>query len=147
MKEIRNKIPVTVQIVLIKENKILLMKRYNTGYEDGRYSLPGGHVEKGEEIKQAAIREVNEEIGVEIDKENLEVLHVLYRKVEDNAYVDFILECKEWSGEIEIKEKDKCNEIKWADITNLPCNVIPFIKKIFTKEHKGEYYISYGWEE
>lgn len=147
MEEQRNKIPVTVQIVLIKKNKILLMKRFNTGYEDGKYCLPGGHVEKGEEIKQAGIREAKEELGIDIKNEDLEVKHVLYRKVKDNAYVDFILICKEWSGEIKINEKDKCNEIRWIYINKLPSNIIPFIKKIFTEEHKEKYYISYGWEE
>lgn len=40
MREKRNKVPVTVQIVLQKEDKILLMRRWNTGYEDGKYGLP-----------------------------------------------------------------------------------------------------------
>lgn len=37
----RNKLPVSVQLLIEKENKILLMKRKNTGYEDGKYCLPG----------------------------------------------------------------------------------------------------------
>lgn len=147
MEKQRNKIPVTAQIVLQKQNKILLIRRCNTGYEDGKYSLPGGHVEKGEEIKRAAIREAKEEIGIEIRKENLQVIHVLNRKVKDNAYIDFILTCKEWEGTVKINEEDKCDEIKWVELDKMPSNIIPFIKEIFSKENDKKFYIAYGWEE
>ena len=46
--EQRNKIAITALLLLTKDDKILLTRRYNTGYEDGKYSLPGGHVEKGD---------------------------------------------------------------------------------------------------
>ena len=42
----RNKIIPASYAVLIKDNKVLLVRRFNTGYEDGKYSLPAGHVEK-----------------------------------------------------------------------------------------------------
>lgn len=140
----RNKIPVTALIMLIKNGKILLLRRQNTGYEDGKYSLPGGHVEKAEEIKEAAIREAKEEIGINIDYKDLSVVHVLNRKVKDNAYVDFVLKASKWNGNIEIKEKDLCDELVWADISNLPDNTIPFVKNVI--ENKS-FYISYGWKE
>ena len=56
--------------VLLKDGKVLLLRRFNTGYEDGRYSLPAGHVAEGESFSQCAIREAKEEIGVEIKKEH-----------------------------------------------------------------------------
>ena len=50
--EERFKSIVCVDILLIKENKILLMKRKNTGYDDGMYELPGGHLESNEDLVQ-----------------------------------------------------------------------------------------------
>ena len=67
MLEKRNTIPITALLMLRKGNKVLLLRRFNTGYEDGNYCFPGGHVEKGEPIYKAMIREAKEEIGIEIE--------------------------------------------------------------------------------
>ncbi len=63
MKE-RYKFICAVYLILIKENKVLLLKRANTGYEDGNYSLVAGHMDGNETIKQAMIREATEEAGI-----------------------------------------------------------------------------------
>lgn len=145
MKEERNAIPMTALLMLTKENKILLLRRFNTGYEDGKYCFPGGHVEKGEPIHKAMIREAKEEIGIDINEEALKLVHICNRKVKDNAYVDFIFECNEWQGKETIMEKDKSDELRWFDLNNLPDNVIPFMKEVFKNTKK--IYIPYGWEE
>lgn len=142
--EKRNKISITALLILCDNNKILLTRRYNTGYEDGKYSFPGGHVEKGEEVRKAAIREAYEELGIKIKIEDLEVEKVFNRKVNDNAYVDFILKCNKWEGSIVNKEQDKCDELKWVEKNNMPNNVLPFMKEIFKY---NDFYIPYGWEE
>ena len=91
MKE-RNRLPVSVQLILEKEDKILLMKRKNTGYEDGKYALPGGHVEANEEIRNAMIREAKEEIGIHLDLQDIQLYKVMNRKVSENQeYIeDFV---------------------------------------------------------
>ena len=145
MKVERNTIPMTALLILRKENKVLLLRRFNTGYEDGKYCFPGGHVEKGEPVHKAMIREAKEEIGIDIKDKDLNLVHICNRKVKDNAYVDFIFECKEWKGKIEIMEKEKSDEIKWFDLDDLPNNIIPFMKEVFNNAQK--IYIPYGWEE
>lgn len=144
MKKERNQVPLTALLLLSKDNKVLLSKRWHTGYEDGKFTFPGGHVEKGEEIKQAAIREAKEEIGIDICPEDLQVIHVLNRKVEDNAYVDFILKPSKWSGEIINKEKNVCEELLWADIHSIPDTTLPFLKELLEND---SFYIPFGWEE
>lgn len=145
MKEERNTIPMTALLMLKKNNKVLLLRRFNTGYEDGKYCFPGGHVDKGEPIHKAMIREAKEEIGIEIEEKNLNLKYICNRKVKDNAYVDFIFECKVWKGEVKIIEIDKSDEIKWFDLNSIPDNIIPFMKEIFN--NKKSLYIPYGWEE
>ena len=46
-----------VHLVLIKDDKILLLRRKNTGYEDGKYSLVAGHLDGKESVTTAMIRE------------------------------------------------------------------------------------------
>lgn len=144
MKDNRFKMPVSVQLVLQKDNKVLLLRRFNTGYADGHYCLPAGHIEENEEAMDAMIREAKEEVGIDLNKRNLELIHILHRKAKGIIYIDFIFKATKWHGDIKLMEKDKCDEVKWIDLENLPLNVIPFTKKLLKTE---EVYIPYGWTE
>lgn len=142
----RNKLPVSVQLLLEKDNKILLLKRQNTGYEDGKYCLPGGHVESNEEIRQAMKREAKEEIGIDINIKDLTLYKVLNRKIIGaGEYIDFIFKVNSWSGTIENIEKERCEELKFVDKNKLPENILDFIKKIL--EPNNSIYLPYDWEE
>ena len=144
MKDDRYKAPISVQLVLNKGNDVLLLRRFNTGYADGHYCLPAGHVEENEEAQDAMIREAKEEIGIDLKKEDLEMIHVLHRKSKGITYIDFIFRATKWDGEIKLMEPDKCDEIIWADLRDLPKKVIPFTRKLL---HSNKTYIPYGWTE
>ena len=66
-------------LVLIKDGKVLLLRRFNTGFEDGKYGLAAGHVDKGETFTQCIIRETEEEAGLLLKPEDLKVVHVMHR--------------------------------------------------------------------
>ena len=134
-------------LYLVKDNKILLLKRVNTGYEDGNYSFVAGHVEIGEPFSETIIREAFEESGIKIEAKNLRVVHVLHRKSIDSERVDVFFTTDKWEGEIENKEPNKCSELKWFDINNLPKNLVPYIKFVIEKIKQNVLYSEYGWNE
>ncbi len=82
----RFKIETAVYAIIERKGKILLLKRFNTGCMDGKYTLPLGHIDKSETPLQATIREINEEVGIKVKKINLKLVHVLYEK---DVYIDF----------------------------------------------------------
>jgi hydrolase, NUDIX family len=125
----RFKLVTAVHLILIEDKKILLQKRYNTGYEDGNYSIVAGHIDGNESVIKAMQREALEEAGIKIKEEDLEIVHVMHRKTPDRESIDYFLTCKKYDGKIKIMEKDKCDELKFYKLDELPINVIPYVKK------------------
>ena len=132
-----------VYLVLIREERILLLRRYQTGYEDGNYSLVAGHVEAEETCKEAMIREAEEEAGIEIDYENLGLVHVMHRKIEKKKRIAFFLQPKKWQNEPENREPDKCDDLSWYPLARLPKNIIPYIREALKNIKEGIRYSEY----
>jgi len=105
-KQKRFKLVPSSYLVLIKNNKILLLRRINTGFQDGKYGLVAGHVEKNEGFTKAMIREAKEEANIVLNSKDLEVAHVLNRSekknkdVEIKERIDVFFIAKKWQGEI-----------------------------------------------
>ena len=141
----RFKVITAVHLILIENNKILLQRRYNTGYEDGNYSVVAGHVEENESVIEAMQREALEEIGINIEVDDLKIVHVMQRKAPDRESIEYFIVCQKYNGKIKIMEEEKCDEIKFFELQNLPKNTISYIKKGI------EYYLDekpfsiYGW--
>ena len=121
----RLKLRVAVYILLIKEKEVLLGRRFNTGWQDGNYGLPSGHLENDEGLIEALLREIKEETGVDMRPEDVEFKHVMHRK---SIYIDFFFVTKQWSGEPRIMEKDKCDDLQWFPLDKLPGNIVPSVK-------------------
>lgn len=134
-------------LVLIQNGRVLLLRRFNTGYQDGNYSLVAGHLDGGETTKQCIIREANEEAGISISPEDLEVVHVMHRLSPDREYFDFYLRAEKWTGDITNKEPDKCDELGWYSMNNLPTNILPEVKLALENIRKSIYYGEVGWAD
>ncbi len=136
MKE-RYKSPIAVYIILRDYNKrILLMRRKNTGFHDGLWSLPSGHVEKNESIQTAIIREAKEEINIRIIKKNLKLKYIIHRKSTIDTYIDCFFECNIWKNNVKNNEPQKCSDIMWAKIEELPINIVPYVKNAILSQNK-----------
>jgi ADP-ribose pyrophosphatase YjhB (NUDIX family) len=88
-----------------------------------------GHLEKGELIEDAIIREANEEIKVVINSEDLILSSVVHDISPTIAYINFNFICEKYEGSIQIGEPNKCDNILWRDINNLPENIMPERKR------------------
>ncbi|MCT9093476.1 NUDIX domain-containing protein [Streptomyces sp. ASQP_92] len=94
----------------------MLHRRANTGFADGLWSLPGGVVDPGELLVQAAAREAQEELGVDIDTLDLRTAHVLNKVTEAGVpVVGWYFHTRRWAGEPRNREPGRCSEIGWAD--------------------------------
>ena len=140
----RNRVPVAVHLFFFQADKILLLRRYNTGWEDGSYSVVAGHVDAGETVTHAAIREAHEEVGVSIEPNDLAMIHVMNRKSEDER-IDFFFVIKRWAGEIANMEPDKCDELAWYPLSSLPNNTIPYVRQSLKNYLDGVLFSEFGW--
>lgn len=144
MEKERFKLRAAVYLLLIKDNKVLLSRRFNTGWMDGNYSLIAGHLDGDETVSQAMIREAFEEANVTIKKENLIPATVIHRK-SDKEYIDFFFVAKNWIDEPKIGEPDKCDDLSWFPLNDLPDNLLPYIKEAIENYKNKIAFFESGW--
>jgi len=142
MKE-RYKSKVAVFLVLTRETdkgtEILLQKRYNTGYMDGKYDMAcSGHLESGESLSMAVARESKEELGIDIKEKDLQLILTLHPYKDE--YLNIFFSTKRFSGTPQIMEPEKCDDLRWFDINNLPENTIEKIKLVIKCIENGIIY-------
>lgn len=136
--------PVSVHLLLIKDKKILMLKRFNTGFEDGSFSTIAGKLEENESVFDCGIREAKEEVNVSV--KTVSVVHVMNRKGIDSNRIDFFLLAKEWFGSLSNNEPDKCSMIQWFYYNELPANTIQYVKYALYEIQKGNMFSIYGWD-
>jgi 8-oxo-dGTP diphosphatase len=141
---VARKFPVAVHVFFFQGGQVLLLRRFNTGYEDGNYSVPAGHLEGDETVVQAAIRETREEIDVELHPDEVAMVGTMHRKSGDER-VDFFVAVERWSGEPTNCEPEKCDELSWFPLDALPENTIPYIRRALENYAKGVWFEEFGW--
>lgn len=126
----RHKLVPASYLVLIKDNKIFLIRRFNTGYNDGNYSMIAGHLDGKESFVDCMVREAREEAGIIIKPEDLEAVHTMNRfEGMDNERIDVFLRAKKWEGVIKNLEPHKCDNMDWFNLDNIPENTISYVKQ------------------
>lgn len=135
---------VSVNLVLKKDDTVLLMRRFNTGWNDGKYALMGGHLEDGENPLDAVLRESQEELGIKINKKDIECLLTMAVNP-DHIYLYF--GCSRFKGKVENKELDQCDDIQFFNINKLPDNIIDADKLALQTiaNDKDTKFVTFGW--
>jgi 8-oxo-dGTP diphosphatase len=123
-------------------DQLLLQLRQGTGYMDGHWAAAAaGHVEAGESVLEAAVREAVEELGITIDPADLLALCAMHRTVAPHGpideRVDFFFECRRWAGTPHTQEVDKSADLRWFDLAALPDPVVPHEHQVMTALRDG----------
>jgi ADP-ribose pyrophosphatase YjhB (NUDIX family) len=137
---------VDLHLILRRGNRILLGQRINTGFADGSFALPSGHLEAGEAATQGMAREAGEEIGVEIDPADLALLHTMHHRT-NTGRVAFFFEAAAWRGEITNSEPEKCAGWTWYDLDALPAPLVPYTAEALDHIRNRIAYSERGWNE
>ena len=132
-------------MALVSEKRVLLPRRFQTGYEDGKCSLIAGHVEADEIVTQAAIREAEEEEGILVPEPALKVRHVMDRCEVYNVRISFFLVAETWTGDPVNMEPHKCDAMGWFAKDTLPLNTVPYIRPGLDATAIGLPYGEVGW--
>jgi 8-oxo-dGTP diphosphatase len=118
-----------VYVVLRRGRDVLLLRRANTGYRDGWWALPAGHMESGESCRTAAARELSEETGVLLDPAQLAPVCAQHRTADGGPIdqrADFYYEAECPDGVEPVRaEPAKASELAWFDLDALPRLVVP----------------------
>ena len=130
--------------VILREREgreeVLLHRRANTGYMDGKWDFAGsGHVEAGETASQAACREVLEETGLTVRPEAVRFLHLSHR-VKEPTYYDIYFAIRQWTGNPAIQEPEKCSDMGWFPVDGLPQDMIANRRRTFLLARTGVAY-------
>lgn len=114
-------------IIMDNDNKILLQKRKGSKLWPGYYALPAGHIDEGENQYDALVREAKEELDIEINPKDIINSYVVLRRnffeidgKKLEPYIDYYFEISKYKGIPKIVELNKCEELIWSNIDDLP---------------------------
>lgn len=143
MKE-RNKAVPIVYLFLEKGDEVLVGLRTNTKFQNGMYSVPSGHVERGESPTVAIIREAREEAGIVIKAKDVKLAVVSYRL--DNKggcdRAEYFFRVQKYAGEIVNAEPEKCAGWFWRDMNKISPNIVaPQVLLAFQNIKRGISYM------
>ena len=124
--------PVVGAIAVVRRgDQVLLAQRSKGGYI-GRWGFPGGHVERGETVVEAAMRELAEETGVVAEPQGvLTVLDEIGRNDAGEVQWHYVLIAvlADWrSGEA--VAADDAADVRWVTLADITAGSLPLLKRI-----------------
>ncbi len=141
----RYKLSASVFALLVRNERVFLLQRVNTGWMDGHYSLPAGAIEAGETLEQAVRRELAEETGVSAKANGVRLVHLSHNKTHGDEWLGAFFLVDQWVGEPKANEPDKHGDAGWFPLDSLPANIIPYVRSAIESYRAGTFYSEFGW--
>lgn len=143
----RDRFPVVVHLVLERQRdgqlEVLLLRRARTGFLDGCYALPGGHLHHGESLRDAAARECLEETAVAV--RSLEPLCLLPYRSGRHQGINMVFRTADWRGEPRLAEPELFDDLVWAAPSALPEPTAPWLPILFARVASGTWFDELEW--
>ncbi|MFE4480109.1 MULTISPECIES: NUDIX hydrolase [Streptomycetaceae] len=136
---------VGVHLVLFDGGTVLLGRRRNTSYANGLWHLPAGHMERGEPVTRAMTREAEEELGITIAEEDLELVHTLHHLDTDHSRLQLFFRPARHTGQVRKAEPHKCAELRWWPLDGLPADTVPYTAHALREIAHGNRLSAHGW--
>lgn len=138
---------IDVHVLLTRDAELLLTRRRGGGF-DGMWHLPSGKLDAGEDVLTAAVREVEEEIGVMIDPGDLTHVHTIHVNGSGpEPRLGLFFTASQWIGEPVNCEPEKCSGLGWFDLHSLPDGLIEYPAAGITAYRRGTPFSIMGWSE
>lgn len=148
MEKVRFKIKAAVFLLLIQDGEVLLLRRHNTGIDDGHYAVPMGCIDGDETITEALFRESKEEANiVPVNPRFSHVMHRLHKMPDGSEFeqIDFFFIANDYVGTLQNNEPHKCDELAFYPIERLPLKTLSFIKSALNKSLENNSFSEFGW--
>lgn len=141
-------LPVAVNLLLLQEDQILLMRRFQTGFMDGCYCPIAGCIEGGESVMEAMIREAREEAGIRIMLEDLTTGSIIHRKATETMWesISFFFITRKFEGIPSNCEPQKCDDMRFFPLNELPPSCPPYIRAGIKAAFHGPFFLTWGFD-
>ena len=121
-------VTVSALVLLDQDKRILISERPKGKFMQGFWEFPGGKLEKGENPEICLIREIKEEIGIDLENFCFSPLIFTLNEYENFNVLLLLYICREWEGIVSPKENQN---IKWVFVNKLfDCNLLPGDQKL-----------------
>ncbi|MCK9893678.1 NUDIX domain-containing protein [Frankia sp. AgB32] len=139
---------VDVLMLVLRHDQLLLTMRAGEVYGSGWWALPSGRLEAGEDVVAAAVRELDEELGIAVDDDDVTFVGVTHALPPGRpARIGFGFALTRWHGEPSIREPDRCSALTWCSPDDLPARTLPYTREIVRLYHAGVAFSRFGWRE
>lgn len=136
---------VGVGSIFIQDGNVLTVFRNNTERNNNKHGLIGGLVHAGESVRAAAVRIIFEEVGLDVDPEDLTLIHVMSSRENGEETVGHYFLVEDWDGEPVNKASHKHARIEWVDLNELPATLIERNRQALENMFEEIPYSEYGW--
>ncbi len=135
-------IPAVWMLIRNDKDQIFLLRRFNTGWRDGWWTVPAGHVDANEGPRAAAIRELKEEANIIATSEQISDPLIYFYLADDKTHerVSLFFEVTSYDGTPQNNEPHKADKGEWFDLDDLPDNIVPLLRRALIDLPQGVKY-------